>query len=65
MKIAQRRQKCYIDNKRRHLKFKIGDRVFLKVAPMQRVMRIGKKDKLSPRYIGPQEIFDKIGDMVY
>ncbi|KAL5556662.1 hypothetical protein UlMin_038898 [Ulmus minor] len=42
-----------------------GDFVFLKVAPMKGVMRFGKKGKLSPRYIGPFEILERIGKVAY
>ncbi|KAL5559127.1 hypothetical protein UlMin_035338 [Ulmus minor] len=51
--------------RRRPLEFKEGDYVFLKVAPMKGVMRFGKKGKLSPRYIGPFEILDRIGKVAY
>ena len=43
----------------------MGDKVFLKVAPMKRVMRLGKKGKLSPRFIGPFDILDKVGVLAY
>lgn len=39
--------------------------VFLKVAPMKRFMRFDKKGKLSPRYIGPFEILERIGEVAY
>ena len=42
------RQKKYDKNQQRPLKFKVRDNLFLKVAPMRRVMRFGKKGKLSP-----------------
>ena len=42
-----------------------GDKVFLKVSPMKGVMRFGKKGKLSPRYIGPFEILEKVGLVAY
>jgi hypothetical protein len=45
----------------RPLKFKVGDRVFLKVSPMKGVMRFGKKGKLSPRFVGPFEITQRVG----
>ncbi|KAK6145284.1 hypothetical protein DH2020_022104 [Rehmannia glutinosa] len=65
MGIAQSRQKTYSDQRRRMLEFSVGDRVFLKVAPMKGVMRFGKKGKLSPRYIGPFRITKRIGDVAY
>ena len=39
--------------------------MFLKVSPMKGLSRFGKKGKLSPRYIRPFEILEKIGDMAY
>ncbi|KAL5560626.1 hypothetical protein UlMin_036837 [Ulmus minor] len=65
MKTAQSRQKSYADRRRRPLDFQVGDLVFLKVAPMKGVMRFGKKGKLSPRYIGPFEILERIGKVAY
>ena len=43
----------------------MGDLVFLKVAPMKGVMQFEKKGKLSLRYIGPFEILERIGKVVY
>ncbi|KAL5560002.1 hypothetical protein UlMin_036213 [Ulmus minor] len=65
MKTAQSRQKSYADRRRKPLEFFIGDKVFLKVAPMKGVMRFGKKGKLSPRFVGPFEILERIGDLAY
>ncbi|KAK6160920.1 hypothetical protein DH2020_004301 [Rehmannia glutinosa] len=59
------RQKSYSDQRRRMLEFSIGDQVFLKVAPMKGVMQFGKKGKLSPRYIGPFHITERIGGVAY
>jgi hypothetical protein len=39
--------------------------VFLKVSPMRGVMRFGKKGKLSPRFIGPFKIIQKVGKLAY
>ena len=35
------------------LEFKVGDFVFLNVVPLKGVIHFGKKDKQSPRFIGP------------
>lgn len=43
----------------------MGDHVFLRVAPRHGVRRFSRKGKLSPRYIGPFKILDKIGGVVY
>ena len=43
IKIAQDRQKSYADNQRKKLEFAVGDKVFLKIAPMKGIMRFGKK----------------------
>jgi len=57
MKAAQSRQKAYADNRRRPLKFEVGDKVFLKVSPMKGVRRADNKNKLAPRYVRPFEIY--------
>ncbi|XP_054812274.1 uncharacterized protein LOC129313304 [Prosopis cineraria] len=43
----------------------VGDKLFLKVSPMKGVMRFGKKGKLSPRYVDPFEILERIGAVAY
>ncbi|KAL4362600.1 hypothetical protein GQ457_04G017200 [Hibiscus cannabinus] len=60
LKTASDRQKSYVDLKRREIEYVVGDRVFLKVSPWKKVMRFGRKGKLSPRYIGPYEIVERI-----
>ncbi|XP_070011776.1 uncharacterized protein [Nicotiana sylvestris] len=65
LRTAQSRQKSYSDNRRRDLKFAVGDWVFLKVSPMKGVMRFGKKGKLNPRYVGPYQIVQRIGRVAY
>ncbi|XP_050935668.1 uncharacterized protein LOC127144149 [Cucumis melo] len=54
-----------VDVRRKDLEFDVGDRVFLKVAPMKGVLRFEKKGKLSPRFVGPFENLKRIGPVVY
>ena len=58
---VQSRQKSYVDKQRRPLEFEVEDHVFLKVMPKRGVIRFGKLGKLSPRYIGPFKVFEKVG----
>ena len=51
--------------RRRPLEFEVGDHVFLKVMPKRGVVRFGKRGKLSPRFIGPFEILERIGTIAY
>ena len=51
--------------RRRPLEFKVGDHVFLKVMPKKGVVRFGKRGKLSPRFIGPFEILERVGTVAY
>ena len=62
---AQSRQKSYADVRRRPLEFEVGDHVFLKVMCKSGVVRFGKPGKLSPRFIGPFEILERISIVAY
>ena len=66
MQAAQNRQKSCADIRRRELEFQMGDHVFLKVSPTKGGRRFEiKKGKLSPRYVGPFEILERIGVVAY
>ncbi|KAA3480520.1 reverse transcriptase [Gossypium australe] len=65
LKIASDRQKSYANLKRKDIEFEIGDKVFLKVSPWKKVFQFGRKGKLSPRFIGPYEIFERVGLVAY
>ena len=58
LKAASDREKSYVDLKRRDIEYEVGDKVFLKVSPWRKILRFGKKGKLSPRFIGPYEILE-------
>ena len=51
--------------RRRPLEFEVGDHVFLKLMPKRGVVRFGKCGKLSPRFIGPFEILERVGTVAY
>ena len=65
LQTAQSRQKSYADRRRRELEFEVGDLVYLKVSPMKGVQRFGLKGKLSPRYISPFEVTERVGSVAY
>ena len=62
---AQSRQKSYADVRRQPLEFEVGDHIFLKVMPKRGVVRFDKRGKLSPRFIEPFEILERIGTVAY
>ena len=43
----------------------MGDHVSLKVMPKRGVVRFGKRGKLSPRFIRPFEILERVGTVAY
>ena len=59
---SQSRQKSYADRRRRPLEFEVNDHVFLKVMPKRGVVRFSK---LAQRYIGPLEILQRVGTVMY
>ena len=65
MLAAQDRQKSYADNNRRPMTFEVGDLVLLKVSPWKGLIRFGKRGKLSPRFIGPFKVLQRVGNQAY
>ncbi|KAJ9152704.1 hypothetical protein P3X46_026239 [Hevea brasiliensis] len=47
------------------IEYAVGEKVFLKVSPWKRIMRFGRKGKLSPRFIGPYEVLERVGPLAY
>ncbi|GJX10236.1 hypothetical protein Tco_0200095 [Tanacetum coccineum] len=65
LNTARDRQKSYADNRRKPLEFSVGDKVLLKVSPWKAVVRFGKRSKLSPRYVGPFKVVERVGPVAY
>ncbi|KAG8489287.1 hypothetical protein CXB51_017338 [Gossypium anomalum] len=65
LRAASDRQKSYADLKRKDIEYQVRDKVFLKVSPCKKVLRFGRKGKLSPRFIGLYEISERIGPIAY
>nr|GFC27198.1 putative reverse transcriptase domain-containing protein [Tanacetum cinerariifolium] len=65
MQAARNRQKSYADLKHKPIEFQVGDKVMLKVSPWTGVVRFGKRGKLNPRYVGPFNVLERVGDVAY
>ncbi|GJS70738.1 putative reverse transcriptase domain-containing protein [Tanacetum coccineum] len=65
LKEAQTRQKSYADRHRRALEFQPEMSMFFESITTSGVRRFGIKGKLSPRFIGPFEILDRVGEVSY
>ena len=51
--------------KKKNIEYEVGDKVFLKVSLWKKILWFGKKGKLSPRFIGPHDILERIGPVAY
>jgi len=65
MKASQSRQKSYHDKRRKDIEFQVGDHVFLRVNTVTGFGRALKCLKLTPRFVVPFEIVEKIGAIAY
>ncbi|GJW28005.1 putative reverse transcriptase domain-containing protein [Tanacetum coccineum] len=65
LKAIRDRQKSYANNLRKTLEFSVGDKVLLKVSPRKGVVHFGKRSKLSPRYVEPFKIVERVGPIAY
>jgi hypothetical protein len=65
LRVAQSRQKSYVDHRRRELILEAGDFVYLKVSPMRGLRHFKVRGKLAPRFIGPFKILEKRCEVAY
>ena len=63
---AQNRMKTQVDKHRRELELAVGEKVFLKIQPYRlRTLAQRQNQKLSPRFYGPFEVIEKVGNAAY
>ena len=65
LKVAQSRQKSYVDTKRKEIVYEVGDRAYLRVSPLRGVKCFGVKGKLAPRFVGPYKVLERMGEVAY
>ncbi|XP_070034894.1 uncharacterized protein [Nicotiana tomentosiformis] len=65
LRTAQSKHKSYTNRNVRDVEFMVGEKVLLRVSPIKGVMRFGKKEKLSLRFIVPFEVLKRVGEVAY
>nr|GEU50778.1 putative reverse transcriptase domain-containing protein [Tanacetum cinerariifolium] len=65
LKTAGDHQKGYANHRRKPLEFTVGNKVLLKVSSRKGMVRFSKRSKLSPRYVRPYEIVERVGPVAY
>ncbi|XP_058733067.1 uncharacterized protein LOC131604653 [Vicia villosa] len=63
MKDSQSCQKSYHDKMRKAVEFQVDDHIFMRVTPVTGVGRAFNSRKLRPCFIGPYQIFERIGEL--
>ena len=63
LKAAQDRHKSYADKHRGDKEFSVGDHVYLRARAKKSSLKLGICAKLSPRYCGPFEVLQRIGQL--
>jgi ribosomal protein L21E len=65
LKEAQDRHKSYADAHKTNRSYKVGDQVFIRIRPNKSTIQFRKGTKLSPQFIGPFRILEKIRPISY
>jgi hypothetical protein len=65
LKAAQSRHKSYANNRKKELEFQIDDQTFLKLTPSWGIFKHPKGEKMSPRYLGPFQVIERIDPVAY
>ena len=64
-KVAQDCQKSYVDFKRQHKEFSVGDHVYLQFKSKKSFLKLGSCTKLAPWFCGPFHILERIRPVAY
>jgi len=62
---VQDRHKSYVDVHSVDRRYEVSDQVFLHVKLHKSLIKFGRGDKLSPRFMGPFKIVERKGPMAY
>ncbi|XP_040942739.1 uncharacterized protein [Gossypium hirsutum] len=65
LKATSDRQKSYANLKCKDIEFNMRDFVFLKVSPWKKFLKFDRKEKLSPRFLGPYRVLKRVGSVAY
>ena len=65
MKAMRDRQKSYVNQRRKPLEFRLGDKVLLKVSLVKEIRRFNIKWKLSLWFMGPYDINENVSIVAY
>nr|XP_009789099.1 PREDICTED: uncharacterized protein LOC104236788 [Nicotiana sylvestris] len=65
LRTKQSRQKSCSDQRVCDVSFMVGERALIRVSPMKGAMRFMKKGKLRLSYVGPFEIYERVGKVAY
>ena len=65
LKVAQDRQKSYMDQHRREMEYEVGDKVFLKYNHRKGFWDLVNRENWARDAFGPYEIIERIEPLAY